>query len=353
MEAFPQAAWRKAVTAAASSLPTPDYGDPRGELRLRIALCGYLRRARSLYLSPQEIMITNGAASGMDLLARLYLNDKSVIAFEDPGYPLGRQVFAMTGAKILPIPIDNEGMQVEHIAASEENIRLIYTTPSHQFPTGNRMSLQRRKELIEWAQKNNALIVEDDYDSEFRYDVPPLPPIASMSTNGCVAYFGTFSRTLFPALRLGYVVAPPPLISDMIALRTVLDYQTNTINQIALARFIEDGEFEKHILRMRRIYTKKRLVLNEAVKSSDVDWHLCGIDSGINGLIRIRQPFNPENFLRSAEQNDLSVTTAKHYSLATRDYDDSIVLGYSALTAEQITTGVATLASILRKQSTQ
>ena len=265
LEAFPQKAWRRAAADAASRLPKSDYGDPQGELELRIAIAAYLCRARGLDVNAEEIIITNGAIQAMFLIANLYLSPEATVAFEDPGYPLARQTFEMTGAKILATPVDEQGLCVDKLPRDGGNIKFVYVTPSHQFPSGARMSIQRRQQLLEWAKRNNALILEDDYDGEFRYDIAPLPPMAAMSASGFVIYMGTFSKTLFPSLRLGFAAGPKALIKEMISYRAVTDYQTNSLTQLTLASFIESGEFEKHVHRMRRIYAKKRLCLRNAI----------------------------------------------------------------------------------------
>lgn len=347
MEAFPQTTWRRTAAYAASRIPASDYGDPRGEPELRVAIAAYLRRARGLQVEPNEIIVTNGAIQAMHILASLYLTDKDSVAFEDPGYPLARQVFAMTGASILPIEVDEQGLNIDALPADGSNLKFVYVTPSHQFPTGERLSLSRRKRLLEWAANNDVLILEDDYDGEFRYDVPPLPPLAAMSASGYVVYFGTFSKTMFPSLRIGFAVAPTELIKEMAAYRSVTDYQTNALAQLTLARFIKKGDFEKHVHRMRRIYAKKRICLRQAIQAAELPATLTGTDSGINAMVRLATDVRASDISRRALESGMNVTPIARYQQDSSATDNALILGYGGLSMEQIQTGVRVLAGML------
>lgn len=347
MEVFPQTAWRRAAADAASRLPSADYGDPQGELELRIAIAAYLCRARGLDVNADEIIITNGAVQAMHVLGQIYLDGDSAIAFEDPGYPLARQTFGMTGAKIQDIPIDEEGFCVDALSLQRERAKLIYVTPSHQFPTGVRLSLARRQALLDWAVTQNALILEDDYDGEFRYDIAPLPPMAAMNTNGYVVYFGTFSKTMFPSLRVGYAAGPKELIQEMAAYRAVTDYQTNSQTQLALASFIESGEFEKHVHRMRRVYSKKRKRLRDVIAQTQMPATLSGIDSGLNALLRLDADVSATQLADRARLKGIEFTPLSRYAHTRFASDDALVLGYGALSEAEIETGVTKLAAIM------
>lgn len=347
LEAFPQTAWRRAAADAASRRPLSDYGDARGEPELRQAIAAYLRRARGLSAKPENIIVTNGAIQGMHILASLYLSENDAVAFEDPGYPLARQVFELSGAGILPVSVDQEGLRVEDMPADGGNVKLVYVTPSHQFPTGERLSLRRRKGLLEWAARNHALIIEDDYDGEFRYDVPPLPPMAAMSASGHVVYFGTFSKTLFPSLRIGFAVAPSELITEMATCRAATDYQTNSLTQLALARFIDSGEFEKHVLRMRRIYAKKRNCLRQAIKAAELPAELTGTDSGLNGMVRLSVAQTAAEISEKTLQAGMYAPPVSRYLYGSHGMtDNALVLGYGGLSPEQIQAGVQLLKKV-------
>ncbi len=347
LEAFPRMAWRKAAAQAASIIPASDYGDPRGDLGLREQIAAYLQRARGLTAQADEIIVTNGAIQAMQILAQIYIRSGDQVVFEEPGYPLARQVFATTGAEISAVGVDDKGLKVDALPADGGRIKLVYVTPSHQFPTGTRLSLSRRAKLLEWAGRHNALILEDDYDGEYRYDIPPLPPLAAMCAKNHVVYFGTFSKTLFPSLRLGYAVAPKAVITAMAACRTLADYETNQLTQLTLKSFIETGEFEKHIQRMRRIYGKKRACLQQAIADSAFPGELRGIDSGMNGLVRLSTPMTATAISELAVQYGISVTPESRYCSQSPAKDDGLVLGYSALTTEQIQQGISKLAQLI------
>lgn len=344
LEAFPQNIWRRAATYAAGRLQLSDYGDPRGEPELRKAVAAYLRRARGLSAQPDEIIVTNGAIHAMHILARLYLSENTSVAFEDPGYPLARQVFELTGADIVPVTVDDEGLRVEDLPADGGKLKFVYVTPSHQFPTGERLSLRRRKLLLEWAARHDVLILEDDYDGEFRYDVPPLPPMAAMSAGGHVVYFGTFSKTLFPSLRIGFAVAPQTLIEQMANLRAISDYQSNSLTQLTLARFIEQGHFERHVHRMRRIYAKKRACLRRAILDSGLPAELTGTDSGLNGMVRLATGLNVHKISQQVLEAGVWVPPISRYRRDQQQPDDALVVGYGGVSPEQIRSGIGILA---------
>jgi GntR family transcriptional regulator/MocR family aminotransferase len=310
-----------------------------------------LCRARGLDISADEIIITNGAIHAMHLVASLYLDDRNSVAFEDPGYPLARQTLALTGATIVPITVDEEGLCVDQLPADGGNIKFVYVTPSHLFPTGQRLSLQRRQSLLDWACSNDALILEDDYDGEFRYDIAPLPPMAAMCESGPVVYFGTFSKSLFPSLRIGFAAGSKALIKEIADYRAVTDYQTNALSQLTLAKFIENGEFEKHIHRMRRLYASKRRCLRDAIAHASLGGHLSGTDSGMNALIRLDTDVSATNIADRARLEGLFVTPVSRYCQMTSIPDNALVVGYGAVSEAQIREGIDTLAAIIRKAS--
>jgi len=351
MEAFPQKAWRRAAADAASRRPHSDYGDPQGELELRIAISSYLCRSRGLEVCANEIIVTNGAIHAMHLVASLYLDERSGVAFEDPGYPLARQTLALSGANIVTIAVDEEGLRVSDLPTDSGQLKFIYVTPSHQFPTGQRLSLQRRKTLLDWACNNDVLILEDDYDGEFRYDIAPLPPLAAMCENGPVVYFGTFSKTMFPSLRLGFAAGSKDFIKEMADYRAVTDYQTNTLSQLALAAFIESGNFEKHVHRMRRLYASKRRCLREAIADTELGGDLTGTDSGINALIRLNTDISAANIADRARLQGIFVTPISRYYHSNSVPDNALVLGYGAASEAQIVEGISRLAAIIRAAS--
>lgn len=346
MEAFPQNAWRRAVAFAASRRPSTDYGHAQGEPELRVAIASYLCRARGLDVGADQIIVTNGAIHAMRILAGLYLTPTSTVAFEEPGYPLARQMFAQSGARVAPVAVDGDGLDPDGVART--GAKLVYVTPSHQFPTGQRLSLPRRQALIDWAAANDALILEDDYDGEFRYDIAPLPPMAAMNAGGSVVYFGTFSKTLFPSLRVGFAAGPRELIRDMAHHRTLTDYQTNSLTQTALARFMDDGQFERHVHRMRRIYARKRIALCDAIEACDLPARVCGTDSGLNALVQMDTAMSATVIADRARLADVGVMPVARYAATGGVADRGLVLGYAALSEAQIKEGIDRLADVCR-----
>jgi len=338
LEAFPLAAWRRCLSAASASMPQSDYGDPRGAERLRESIACYLRRARGLSTMPDEIIVTNGAIHAMHLVATLYLNNRSKVVMEDPGYPLARQIFELSQAEIVSCRVDEDGLCIEDLPKAMK-FRLVYVTPSHQFPTGGRLSLGRRRALIEWAFRNDALILEDDYDGEFRYDVPPLSPLAAMS-HGNVIYCGTFSKTMFPDLRIGFAVAPKPIIDTLTKYRTITEYAPNNVIQLALALFIEEGHYERHIHRMRRLYASKRKILAQALEEVSERVELVGLDSGINGLVRLHGQTRATTLSKKAQKNGALVPPLSLYTTMDQHIEEALVLGYGALSEDDIRRGV-------------
>lgn len=259
---FPRLAWRQAVTAAVlRSPPILRYGDPAGSPRLRTALQGYLFRARGLRCAASQIIVVNGSQQGIDLAARLLLDPGDSVVMEEPGYALARHAFAALGASVLPVTVDGEGLRTAGLPPA----RLAYVTPSHQYPLGAVLSAARRRELLAWAKGCGALVIEDDYDSEYRYDIAPVPPLQAMDEEGRVLYLGTASKTLSPTLRLGWLVVPPGLVEPFTQARRLADRHAPALEQEALATLIEEGAYERHIRRARRLNAERRAALLAAL----------------------------------------------------------------------------------------
>ncbi|MEM9530476.1 MAG: PLP-dependent aminotransferase family protein [Pseudomonadota bacterium] len=342
LDHFPLKAWRRCLSQATTPLPTGDYGDPRGCPRLRGEIAFYLRRARGLAAAPEQIIITNGSVHAMHLLAMVLLEPGETVAMEDPGYPLAAQAFALAGGHLKFCPVDAEGIEVERLPSG--NSRLVYVTPSHQFPTGSRLSLTRRHALIAWAEQHGAVIVEDDYDGEFRYDVPPLAPLAGLAPDR-VVYCGTFSKTLFPDLRLGFAVAPVRLIEAMAALRTVMEYAPPAVSQGALRYFIAAGHFERHVQRMRRIYGAKRHHLAKVLTDLDVGARLSGLDSGLNAVVELESNTDAEALTQGALKHGIAVHALSRYGSPAALRRNALIVGYAAPDEPALTEALTRLLS--------
>src|SRR3989344_2661468 len=256
---FPFETWAR-LSARFWRKPSParlGYGDPAGDWQLRELIAAYLRNSRGLHCDPAHIIVTNGAQQAISLCAQLLVTPGARVAVENPGYRAAGHALAIAGAQLCGVAVDGEGLDT---AALEEveGCRLVYLTPSHQYPTGVTLSLARRLQLLEWAERNNGLIIEDDYDGEYRYSGTPLAPLAALDRQGRVLYVGTFCKIAFPALRLGYLVLPPAL-AEAFARRRGLDMRHSEIGtQAVMAEFIAAGHFQRHIRRMRMAARSRR-----------------------------------------------------------------------------------------------
>jgi GntR family transcriptional regulator / MocR family aminotransferase len=250
--------WRRLVSRhlrQPSAAVFDSAGQPAGDPRLRRALADHLSRSRAVRCTPEQIVIVSGSQQALDLCARLFLNPGDEVAVEQPGYTAARQLFHAHGATLRTLRVDDEGASLDDLT---NRTRLVHVTPSHQFPTGVSMSLPRRLALLEWARTRSAVVLEDDYDSEYRYSGPPLPAMQSLDERASVIYIGTFSNVMFRGLRIGYVVVPRDLVQPFTTAKWITDRHTTLLEQAALADFIEDGHLERHVRRMRRLYQSRR-----------------------------------------------------------------------------------------------
>ncbi|KAB0568833.1 PLP-dependent aminotransferase family protein [Pseudomonas palleroniana] len=254
---FPQDEWRRCTQDALRrvALNSGFYSQPEGLPALREAIAGHIAFSRGVKCHANDIVVTNGAQQALDLIARVVVEPGTLVAMEDPGYSPARQLFTAMGARIADVPVDAQGIQVDQIP---DNTRLIYVTPSHQFPLGMPMSLARREALLARALALGAIIIEDDYDSDFRYEGRPANSLQSMDNRGLVAYVGTFSKSLLPQLRLGYAVLPPAIHGAVLKAKQLTDQHSSTLPQWALAKFISEGCLLKHIRRCHSVYAGRR-----------------------------------------------------------------------------------------------
>lgn len=332
--AFPLAQWRKAWRQVTRHVPAPQYSDPAGEPGLRAAVADYLAHARGLRCSSDDLIITNGATQGFSLVAQALLTPGMMVAFEEPGYPLARQVFEQHAARLLLVPVDPNGLCVEQLPEGPVGPRLVYVTPSHQFPLGVRLSAARRVALLEWATRHDALILEDDYDSEFRYDAPPLPPLASLDSTGRVIYVGTFSKALAPSLRVGYVLSP--LLRERLKrLKCWMDYHTNTPTQLALEYFLKEGYFALHIRRMRRLYAEKRTALVQALSPLQAIASVRGLEAGLHTFVEFDAQVQIEKLVQKCLHQGILLTDLTRYYAAAPG-QRGVVLGYGGLELHEI-----------------
>ncbi|GHO78196.1 GntR family transcriptional regulator [Ktedonobacter sp. SOSP1-85] len=268
LDAFPFDVWSRLAARRYHHPPLEllTYGDPAGYRPLRNALAQYLTASRAVSCQPEQVLIVSGAQQAIDLTARILLDEEDMVWVEDPGYPRARANLLGAGARVISIPLDQEGLNVEAGKRLCERAHLAYVTPSHQYPLGVTMSLARRFALLDWAQRVGAWILEDDYDSEFRYCGRPLASLQGLDTHGRVIYMGSFSKVLFPALRLGYIVLPLELVEPFLAMRALLGHSSPTLEQAIVTDFIMEGHFLRHIRRMRTLYAHRQQILIEAIR---------------------------------------------------------------------------------------
>ncbi|TVT30803.1 PLP-dependent aminotransferase family protein, partial [Amycolatopsis rhizosphaerae] len=344
---FPFDTWRRLVSEQlrGTRAEVLSYGDPRGHAGLREAIARQVGLSRDVRARPEDVLVTNGSQQAVELAARVLLRPGDRVAVEDPGYPPPRHLFTTLGARPVPVPVDEEGLRVDAIP---DDCRLVYVSPSHQFPLGTAMSLARRLELIAWADRRDAAIVEDDYDSEFRYTGRPLEPLHSLDTTGRVLYVGSFSKVLLPALRLGFLVAPPSLRTALGKAKYLTDWHSPTVEQAALARFMEEGGFTRHVRKMRREYQARHETVSRIVRR-DFAGHLTLVPSaaGLHLTARGRVPSRP--IVQAARRAGVWLYPLGDFT-AKRDGLAGLVFGFGAIPLGKIEPGLARLREVFDGQ---
>lgn len=345
---FPYDVWRRLL---ARYLSTDDvmlsrYGSVAGFEPLRAAIASYLRRWRGVRCAPEQVVIVNGVQQALDILARLLLQRGDNVLVESPGYTDAFALFRVHGAHLVPLPVDDHGFPVEAIPP-ELDARLAFITPANQFPRGGAMPLSRRLALLRWAQEHEALILEDDYDGALRYAERPLAALQGLDQRGYVLYLGSFSKVLFPALRLGYVVLPPPLLGPFVQAKGIVDRGAPTLTQAAVADFITEGHFDRHLRRLRRVYGRRRRILASALHNELP----CAVTfsaepAGLHIMLNLPDHYDEAKVVRDAAAAGVGVYHGAAYHLQP-DPPPSILLGFSGLTELQLREGVRRLASVL------
>lgn len=322
------------------------YGDLMGSQALRRAIASYLNVARSVHCDAEQIVIVNGSQQAIDMSTRVLLNPGSRVWVEQPCYRLARDVFALNACRPVPVPVDAEGLNVAAGIKKCRTARAAFVSPSHQFPLGVTMSASRRLQLIEWAQSAGAWILEDDYDSEFRYESLPIASLQGLDANSRVIYIGTFSKVLFPSLRLGYLVIPPDLIDSFRMIRLVMDLGTPNFHQEVLADFIAEGHFERHIRRMRVQYGKLRSVLVDRINrdlGSMVE--VVGDEAGLHVTVLLKNGLCDVQVATRAARQNLSLWPLSSSYLG--QPEQGLILGFGATTVEGIPGAVRKLRNLL------
>lgn len=350
---FPFDVWRRLTARAlrAASRRPPSYDDAYGRPELREAIAKHVSFARAVACSASDVIVTAGAQQAFDLLARvLVVPGRTVVAVENPGYPPLRAAFAASGAKIVPVPVDEEGLVVERVP---DEASIVYVTPSHQYPLGVVMSARRRAALLELAQKRRAIVIEDDYDAEFRFGDRPLDALQTLDRSSSVFYVGTFSKSLFPGIRLGFVVAPEWARRALGAAKQCTDWHCCALTQDTLAAFIEEGHLARHVRRMRNVYAARRAALTDGLRQHFGAWlepvpsaaglHLCALADASVDI---------DAFVERARERGVGVYSLRRYYFGPTGRS-GLLFGYGTLSEGDIAEALAILRRIPRMGAIQ
>jgi GntR family transcriptional regulator/MocR family aminotransferase len=347
LDAFPYQLWSRLIVRQARRLPmnTFMYQDSAGYRPLREAIAAHAAISRQVHCSPDQVMIVPGSQGALDLAARMLINTGDPVWMEDPGYPGARGAFLGAGAQIIPVPVDHEGLIVKIGIERAPQARLVYLTPSHQFPLGETMSLPRRLALLDWVKQANAYVIEDDYDSEFRFATRPLATLQGLDGADRVIYIGTFSKVLFPSIRIGYMILPPPLIDSFLKVRRLVDIHSPILEQAVLADFMAEGHFTRHLRRMRALYAKRRSTLLEAAGELPLKIH--SPEAGIHCVGWLPDGMDDLALASKAADYDLDLTPISSFSIEPLQRK-GFLLGYGGFSVEEIREGVRRLGTLLR-----
>ncbi len=343
---FPIDTWRRlaAYNLRVMSNDVGRYGEAAGLPRLRAAIARYLAHSRAVSCEADDVLICNGSQQALDLLGRILVDRGACVAIENPGYTPAAAIFEAMGATIAPIPVDADGIVVDRLP---RDARVVYVTPSHQFPLGITLSLARRKSLLAFARQTGAVIVEDDYDSEFRFGGRPMESLQGLDRDASVVYLGTFSKVLFPGLRLGYIVAPRALQAPLTAAKWITDRHASALEQLVMADFIAGGHFRRHVSRMERVYRERRQVLVASLDRFASAWlSLLPSHAGLHVTAELPEAFDVDELVRRASEAGVGLYSIKPFYR--RDARPGLIFGYGACGVADIVEGARRVGGILR-----
>jgi GntR family transcriptional regulator / MocR family aminotransferase len=323
-------------------------GEALGYRPLREAVADYLNTSRGVKCTAEQVLIVSGAQEALDRTGRLLLNPGDPVWMEEPGYPGAVRVFEALGAKICPVPVDEEGLNPEVGVTGCRRPRLVYVTPAHQYPLGVTMTLRRRLALLENARRTGAMIFEDDYDSEYRYSGRPIPALQGLDRSGLVLFAGSFSAVLFPALRLGYLVVPDSMVDVFAAAGSVSTHHPPLLDQAVLCDFITDGYFARHIRRMRELYAERLAALLDAANKALSEFlQISSVEAGLQTIGWLKAGIDAEEAAAAAAENDVEIIPLRRYAWG-RARKRGVVLGFAAVDPREIRAGVARLKAALQ-----
>jgi GntR family transcriptional regulator / MocR family aminotransferase len=339
---FPFDVWRRLNVLALHDLAksSSGYGPAQGLTSLREAIAQWIGITRAVKCSASNIIVTSGAQQAFDLIARVLIEPGHVVAVENPGYVAAVDCFAGHGAKLLPVAVDAQGLCVRQLP---QEVHCVYVTPSHQQPLGMAMTTERRVELLAWARSSGAFIVEDDYDSEFRYEGRALESLQHMDEDSRVLYVGTFSKSMFPAVRLGFVVVPDAAVNAFVEARAACDQSSNEVQQATLARFIAEGHLARHVFKMRRVYDERRQLIMDLLDKNFSEW-LIPIPSvaGLHVAAWLKGAMNGKTLERAAASDGVGICDLLRFSREAT-IPEGLVFGFGAIQKEDISQGLAEL----------
>jgi len=346
---FPMKTWTR-ISARVHTRITPQLlarGDPAGSPTLREAIAGYLGASRGVSCTPDQVVIVSGAQQALDLIARIVVKPGDPVWIEDPGYSGAVDAFRNAQAKIIPVRVDDDGLDPAHGRHRCARPVAVYLTPAHQFCLGVSLSHERRAELVRWASSTGCLLIEDDYDSEFRYRGPPLPAMRSLRGAGSVFLLGTFSKVLFPSLRLGYMVVPDVWLDRVLALRYQHDLYPPGISQAVLTEFLVGGHFARHLRRMRECYASRRATLHDEIERRLAGaLRLPAIEAGLSTPAYLSRGISARRVVERGQVHDLDLWSLDRFAIQRRDLR-GLLLGFAAFTERQIREAVVALARVI------
>jgi GntR family transcriptional regulator/MocR family aminotransferase len=346
LDVFPYRLWSRLVVRQARRMPMSSfiYQSSAGYQPLREAIAAHVAVSRQVHCVPEQVMIVPGSQGALDLAARMLIDTGDPVWVEDPGYPGARGAFLGAGAEIVPVPVDQEGLMVSVGIERAPEAVLVYLTPSHQFPLGVTMSLARRLALLDWAKRANAYILEDDYDSEFRFASRPLATLQGLDEAERVIYIGTFSKVLFPSLRIGYLILPSVLVDPFLKVRRLIDIHAPMFEQAVLANFMIEGHFRRHLRRMRTVYAERRNALLEAARELPLE--IDSPEAGIHCVGWLPKGMDDLTLASQAPNYDLNLTSLSSFSIKPLPRK-GLLLGYGGFGAREIKAGVRRLGTLL------
>jgi GntR family transcriptional regulator/MocR family aminotransferase len=341
LDLFPRKTWAKLAHRVCNEAPDSVFGynTPEGRSELRHVLSRYLLRTRGVYCHPDQLLITSGATQALTLIAKLLLSTGDEVIIEDPITQEIQTIFSAPGSILCPIPVDDQGMQTVLLPVNKKP-SFVFVTPSHQFPLGGSLPIQRRIQLIQYARAVNCFIVEDDYDSEFRYEGAPVSSLQGLDPER-VIYIGTFSKILSPGLRVGYLVLPSSIIEQCRKLKRLADLHTSSLDQLILAHFIDQGYLEKHVSKMKKLYRKRRKHLINRLYSIFSDQvNILGDSTGLHLIAEFKNIFFSDQLLKKIQKYGVKVYPVENHTIRKGMHRNRIILGYGHLTNEEITEGI-------------